>query len=168
MMMEDEAEESDMSKASSPVSDSGNDDSGNDDEMKASSSGSEMDDVDDDDDDVENAIEYEDIDLDAALTEISQTELESEDTELWLFRIPSHLATTEIMVGKEVNINDHDRPINGSNVDAGSYNSGYKFKDCGVEGIEHMRAMFVHGDEHENQRTYLKIGMLFLTFFFLF
>lgn len=105
-------------------------------------------------------LQYEEVEIDPSPISITEAELEDDNNELWLMRIPSHLVKPASLTGKDIFINEKRDITSAENVDAGNFSTGYKFRDCGLLGTEHMRAAFVH----ESKKTHgggprLHIGM---------
>lgn len=104
--------------------------------------------------DEEDTIEYENVELDASGVPISSAELDDDDVEFWLFRIPTHEPLIKELVGKKISVKDMSGGPNNEHIDAkiGNFKGGYFFRDHGVTNTEAMRASFVvDGEDGEPQ-----------------
>lgn len=86
---------------------------------------------------------------------VTEAELQSDDTELILFRMPRHERLKGSLKGSELNIPVADNVIDKK---AGIYQGRYVFRDRGTKTCKHMRPVFVTRNSRGDPR--LHVGTL--------
>lgn len=86
-------------------------------------------------------VEYEQVELDPDTVNITIEELEDEDVELWLVRIPRHRTLTDDLVGAKFRMAlDSEKGLDRL---AGGLKGSYHFRDQGSAPDKNLRATFV-------------------------
>lgn len=83
---------------------------------------------------------------------VTEAELQSNDTELILFRVPRHGRLKSSLKGSKLNIPVTDNAIDKK---AGIYQGGYVFRDRGTKTCKHMRPVFVTKDSRGDPRLHV-------------